>query len=857
MEKTPLTTKIQLPLRAVAWAMASLALLWDVLFSGGLWAAMLGAITGVFFGTRLSRSPLRLIAIVFLLAAAFLLSWVFSSLLVRYSFPASMLGAARTLWLSAFLRYFVSSCAVVSLLRSLSLRRPALHALELSLLVACFVALFAAHRDGVIARPLWLGDWAWRQGIDPAVVFLWLGGAFCSLLIWLSLVETRSLKKESPASRLTWVLVPVLVALAVYLLRSVGLPTPKTDDPLGLTKDDDREHYGSEASAAKQNQEKPNQQDPKKEQGGTPSKPEDQTNGAKPQDTNQNGGAKPDPNGTPVKPNDGQANNTGGTPAQPQPDSNGNTPAQPQDANGQGNRPDNTPQNPEQGGGQPDKPSESQQGSGSASQPDSNGGGSSNQPSSQETQQNQDSQEPDLNNQDSNSQQSPSPMAVIILGDDYSPPNEVYYFRQEVWSEFSGTRLVSTSRADADQDGLSTFPTGPTSLPAAPPQGRTLVHGKVALLVEHKKPFALETPTFVEPIPNPDRSRFLGAYRFESMAQTIDYKELIGKKAGDPLWPEELQDYYTRAPEDPRYKVLALSLLERLPKERRNDPFLKALAVKEYLDENMSYSTKDRHAGVDDPTADFLFGDRIGYCVHMAHAAVFLLRSLHVPARISTGYAIPEEQRQGSTILLRSNNAHAWPEVYLEGVGWVIVDITPRTNLDPPGEPLDRDLQRMLGEMARQEPADPHAKEREGGSAGLGAMLSFGLSSLLIAALLLLYAAKIWRRLAPRFSSPRELPRVGYRTALDLLSEAGLSRQFGETREAFARRLGTFPSLRKLTRLHLSARLGDPKKSEGAAFSKAEWQESLRALRAELSTNTKPWRRWLGLFYPLSFFNSR
>src|SRR5690606_26724776 len=62
----------------------------------------------------------------------------------------------------------------------------------------------------------------------------------------------------------------------------------------------------------------------------------------------------------------------------------------------------------------------------------------------------------------------------------------------------------------------------------------------------------------------------------------------------------------------------------------------------------------------------FLFGDLTGYCVHFAHAAVFLMRAVGVPARVGTGYALPEANRQGgSALLLRNSDQHAWPEVYL------------------------------------------------------------------------------------------------------------------------------------------------------------------------------------------------
>ena len=34
------------------------------------------------------------------------------------------------------------------------------------------VAGFAAHREGMVHRPLMIGDWAWSRGIDPALILL-------------------------------------------------------------------------------------------------------------------------------------------------------------------------------------------------------------------------------------------------------------------------------------------------------------------------------------------------------------------------------------------------------------------------------------------------------------------------------------------------------------------------------------------------------------------------------------------------------------------------------------------------------------------------------------------------------------
>lgn len=78
----------------------------------------------------------------------------------------------------------------------------------------------------------------------------------------------------------------------------------------------------------------------------------------------------------------------------------------------------------------------------------------------------------------------------------------------------------------------------------------------------------------------------------------------------------------------------------------------------------------------------FLFESGEGYCTHFASSAVLMLRYLGVPARYVTGYAAaPEDFKRNddgtySTVIL-DKQAHAWTEVYLDGIGWVPVEMTP------------------------------------------------------------------------------------------------------------------------------------------------------------------------------------
>jgi len=453
-------------------------------------------------------------------------------------------------------------------------------------------------------------------------------------------------------------------------------------------------------------------------------------------------------------------------------------------------------------------------------------------------------------------------MAVVILDNDYSPPSGAYYFRQGAWSEYNGHRLVESTRADVDLDIVHEFPTERVHPRETPPQqGRTRVSGRVALVVEHNGPFALEGLHEFAPSSNPNSTRFLRAFRFVSHAQTVPYQNLLRAPVGNPAWTPEVRDYYLRVPPDPRYTALANEIVAGMPDARRSNPFARAIAIKLYLDHNLIYSTRHRHAGVDDSVADFLFGDRTGYCVHFAHSAVYLWRAVGIPARVGNGYHSDEQNRRGgSSILLRGSDAHAWPEIYVEGYGWIVLDIAAERNLDPPGQPTDEDLQRMLGDMAREEEEEiknpPEQKEKP---FPWLRVLAFAALWMLAALLVAMYGTKVWRIIAPAFANPKNVSRIAYRAALDALFSVGYVRDPTETREQFAARLAEVaPSFAELTTRNIAAVL----RASGNDMSRPEFDVNgtralLRATRREIRSHVKFSRRLRGALHPVSFWMSK
>lgn len=104
--------------------------------------------------------------------------------------------------------------------------------------------------------------------------------------------------------------------------------------------------------------------------------------------------------------------------------------------------------------------------------------------------------------------------------------------------------------------------------------------------------------------------------------------------------------------------------------------------IRSYLAENLSYDeTVHSYNGQLDFLSYLLESSGVGYSVHYATAATLLLRYFGVPARYVEGYCLTSEQaaqlRAGERVILTEENAHAWAEYYLEGVGFIPFEVTP------------------------------------------------------------------------------------------------------------------------------------------------------------------------------------
>ncbi len=103
----------------------------------------------------------------------------------------------------------------------------------------------------------------------------------------------------------------------------------------------------------------------------------------------------------------------------------------------------------------------------------------------------------------------------------------------------------------------------------------------------------------------------------------------------------------------------------------------KAVAIRGYLAANHQYTLDGPYIPpTNDAAIEFLTYHRRGACDLFASAYVVLARAAGLPARVATGFGAGEYDAEQGAWVVRENDAHAWAEVYFEGLGWIEFDPT-------------------------------------------------------------------------------------------------------------------------------------------------------------------------------------
>ncbi len=468
------------------------------------------------------------------------------------------------------------------------------------------------------------------------------------------------------------------------------------------------------------------------------------------------------------------------------------------------------------------------------------------------------------------------PAALVRLESDYkeNPKAPMLYLREEALSTFNGKEFVYAG-SNYDNDCPKVKP-GQVfmSIKDKIPENRTKITQSVYLLSAHKAAFGLDYPHTIRLIKNPDKERFKLAYQVESHAPAISLENLIESKAGNPKWDTQTWQHYLRAPgsntekifdletinleeplldkkgEDLRYKVLAQKI-----SKGKNSPLQKALAVTHYLSKESIYTRAPGHEANQngDPVAPYLFGSPMkGYCVHFAHAAVYMIRLLGIPARIGTGYLTDLNYAKDGHILLHLGDRHAWPEIYLQDQGWVVVDIAPeRAENEQPLIPDERLLEELMSKidpaeaLVEPEPITPEEDETKSLFTGKidKAVAIWAIAILIILWLTLKLLLRFGYLIVPKGTTKSCLAYISFASTM---TDLGFYRNFGETRQEYCTRLKTVENIDS-TKITLLRELDNYSK-QGSPHSSKELKLALLEFTTSLSLRKTMWVRSLVFF---------
>ncbi|HEY0187175.1 MAG TPA: DUF3488 and transglutaminase-like domain-containing protein [Cellulomonas sp.] len=152
-------------------------------------------------------------------------------------------------------------------------------------------------------------------------------------------------------------------------------------------------------------------------------------------------------------------------------------------------------------------------------------------------------------------------------------------------------------------------------------------------------------------------------------------------RAADGDLPEEVQTYLD-VPETERSADVQ-AVAEQIT-AGATTAYDQALALQTYFRSSAEfrYDTSVADAESDDAVWDFLQSRR-GYCVQFATSMTLMARMLGIPARLAVGF-LPGELGTDGSYSVTGADAHAWPELYFTGVGWVRFEPTPAVQTGAP-----------------------------------------------------------------------------------------------------------------------------------------------------------------------------
>jgi transglutaminase-like putative cysteine protease len=248
------------------------------------------------------------------------------------------------------------------------------------------------------------------------------------------------------------------------------------------------------------------------------------------------------------------------------------------------------------------------------------------------------------------------------------------------------------------------------------------------------------------------------------------------------------------------------------------NPYEKAKALRDFFRTGFSYDPTVDLGDDKAALATFVLTTKSGFCVQFASAYATMARAVGIPARVAVGFTPGILDEQAGVFRVGTDDAHAWPEIWLAGLGWThLFDPTPPSqegsaggsalpneqSTDPPvgvnsrGEPVPTttgpgttatstpDATPGASTPVAPQPVEVRAPDHGGGGTSVVAAIAVVLGALLVVALAIaigIVVAKLRRRAARRGRpEPAAVVRGAWEEALDHLRDHGFTPPPGAT----------------------------------------------------------------------------
>lgn len=154
-------------------------------------------------------------------------------------------------------------------------------------------------------------------------------------------------------------------------------------------------------------------------------------------------------------------------------------------------------------------------------------------------------------------------------------------------------------------------------------------------------------------------------YRADSVAVDLTVEQL---REASTVYPDWISQRYLQLHERVPQRVLSLA---RDLTATEPTPYDRAVAIERYL-RQFEYTLDVNMPPTDREIADyFIFDLQKGYCDYYATSMVVLARAAGLPARLVIGYVSGTYDPYNARYVVTEADAHAWPEIYFPGYGWV------------------------------------------------------------------------------------------------------------------------------------------------------------------------------------------